>query len=269
MQLEHAFTIPVGIEAAWKMLLDIEQVAACLPGAVLETVDGEDFHGTVKLKLGPIGLTYKGKAAFIEKDATTHRAIFDAQGKDARGNGTAAAKITAELTAENTSSTRVEVTTDLDVTGKPAQFGRGVMIDAGNKLISQFADCLASKVGAGPAGAVPAVARATKTAVARATKTAAATKVPAKKVTAAMPASAKVPAAAKAPARAAAPIPAPTTSPSAAPTAPSTIGSTNVEPIDLMASARPAMVKRLIPAVAAAAIVIVALVLGRRHLRSR
>src|SRR6185437_11945001 len=105
-------------------------------------VDGDDFTGSVKVKLGPIGLTYKGKASFIEKDEKAHRAVLDAQGRDARGNGTAAAKVTATLTEEG-DSTRVDVVTDLNITGKPAQFGRGVMVDVGNKLIGQFADCLA------------------------------------------------------------------------------------------------------------------------------
>jgi carbon monoxide dehydrogenase subunit G len=142
VQLEHTFTVPVGIDEAWRVLLDIEQVAPCMPGASLDSVDGDDFTGTVKVKLGPISLTYKGKASFIEKDAAAHRAVIDARGRDARGNGTATAKVTATLT-EDGSSTKVDVTTDLDITGKPAQFGRGVMVDVGNKLIGQFADCLA------------------------------------------------------------------------------------------------------------------------------
>jgi carbon monoxide dehydrogenase subunit G len=142
MNLEHSFTVPVGIDAAWKILLDIELIGPCMPGATIETVDGDDFTGTVKVKVGPIMLTYKGKASFIEKDEAAHRAIIDARGRDARGNGTAAAKITATL-VEQGDSTAVKVLTDLDITGKPAQFGRGVMVDVGNKLIGQFADALA------------------------------------------------------------------------------------------------------------------------------
>ncbi|MDT4932276.1 MAG: hypothetical protein QOK11_168 [Pseudonocardiales bacterium] len=151
MQLEHTFTVPVGIDEAWRVLLDIEQVAPCMPGASLDSVDGDDFTGTVKVKLGPISLTYKGKASFIEKDAAAHRAVIDARGRDARGNGTATAKVTATLTEEG-SSTKVDVTTDLDITGKPAQFGRGVMVDVGNKLIGQFADCLAGTLAGTQAG---------------------------------------------------------------------------------------------------------------------
>jgi carbon monoxide dehydrogenase subunit G len=148
MQLEHSFTVPVGVEDAWAVLLDIEQIAPCMPGAAIDSVDGDDFTGSVKVKLGPIGLTYKGKASFIEKDAATHRAVIDARGRDSRGNGTASAKITATLTEEGAATT-VHVVTDLDITGKPAQFGRGVMVDVGNKLIGQFADCLAGKLADG------------------------------------------------------------------------------------------------------------------------
>src|ERR1700759_1227427 len=99
-----------------------------MPGAAIESVAGDDFTGSVKVKLGPINLTYKGKASFVEKDETAHRAVIDARGRDARGNGTAAAKVTATL-SESGGETTVNVVTDLDITGKPAQFGRGVMVD--------------------------------------------------------------------------------------------------------------------------------------------
>ena len=161
MQLEHSFTVPVGVDAAWRVLLDIERVAPCMPGAAIDSVDGDDFTGTVKVRVGPIGLTYKGKASFVEKDAGAHRAVIDARGKDARGNGTAAAKVAATLHADG-DATRVDVVTDLNITGKPAQFGRGVMVDVGNKLIGQFADCLAGKLSEGsgaPPAAPPAAAR--------------------------------------------------------------------------------------------------------------
>ena len=150
MQLKHSFTVPTDLEQAWQVLLDIERIAPCMPGAAIETVAGDDFTGTVKVRLGPIGLTYRGKASFVEKDAAAHRAVIDAQGKDARGNGTAKARITATLTAQSSSGTTVDVVTDLNITGKPAQFGRGVMVDVGNKLIGQFADCLAGTL-SGPA----------------------------------------------------------------------------------------------------------------------
>ena len=122
---------------------------AC-PGAALDSVDGDDFTGRVKVKLGPINLTYQGKASFIEKDEAAHKAVIDARGKDQRGNGTAAAIVTATLAAEG-AITRVDVLTDLNITGRPAQFGRGVMTDVGNKLLGQFADKLAAQLGEGDA----------------------------------------------------------------------------------------------------------------------
>jgi carbon monoxide dehydrogenase subunit G len=148
VNLEHSFTVPVGVDEAWKILLDVERVAPCMPGATLESVDGDDFTGNVKVKLGAINLTYKGKASFVEKDEAAHRAVIDARGRDSRGNGTAAAKVTTSLTDEG-GSTKVLVNTDLDITGKVAQFGRGVMVDVGNKLIGQFADCLARTITSG------------------------------------------------------------------------------------------------------------------------
>lgn len=145
MELDHSFTVPVGVDEAWRTLLDIRRVAPCMPGAALEAVDGDEFTGTVKVKLGPISLTYKGKASFVEKDDAAHRAVIDARGRDARGNGTAAAKVTATLSEDN-GATIVAVHTELDITGRPAQFGRGVMVDVGNKLIGQFADNLAAEL---------------------------------------------------------------------------------------------------------------------------
>ena len=150
MQLENSFTVPVPVDEAWRVLLDIERIAPCMPGAALDTVDGDDFTGRVKVKLGPINLTYQGKASFIEKDEAAHKAVIDARGKDQRGNGTAAAVVTANLKAEG-DITRVHVLTDLNITGRPAQFGRGVMTDVGNKLLGQFADKLAAQLGEGDA----------------------------------------------------------------------------------------------------------------------
>ncbi len=148
MQLENSFTVPVPVDEAWRVLLDIERIAPCMPGAALDSVTGDAFTGRVKVKLGPINLTYQGKASFVEKDETAHRAVIDARGKDQRGNGTATALITANLLGEG-STTRVAVLTDLNITGRPAQFGRGVMTDVGNKLLGQFADKLAAQLAAG------------------------------------------------------------------------------------------------------------------------
>ncbi len=149
MQLENSFAVPVPVDQAWAVLLDIEQIAPCMPGAALDSVEGDDFTGRVKVKLGPINLTYQGRASFVEKDEAARRAVIDARGKDQRGNGTAAAVITATLTPE-AGSTRVDVLTDLNITGRPAQFGRGVMVDVGNKLLGQFADRLAAQLAVSP-----------------------------------------------------------------------------------------------------------------------
>ncbi len=168
MQLENSFTVPVPVDEAWRVLLDIERIAPCMPGAALDSVTGDDFTGRVKVKLGPINLTYQGKASFVEKDEAQHRAVIDARGKDQRGNGTAAATITAKLLGEG-STTRVDVLTDLNITGRPAQFGRGVMTDVGNKLLGQFADKLAAQLGEGDAQGDADRASAAATAAATAT----------------------------------------------------------------------------------------------------
>ena len=148
MQLENSFTVPVPVDEAWRVLLDIERIAPCMPGAALDSVTGDEFTGRVKVKLGVITLTYQGKASFVEKDEVAHRAVIDARGRDQRGNGTASALVTATLVADG-DRTKVDVLTDLNITGRPAQFGRGVMTDVGNKLLSQFADRLADQLGAG------------------------------------------------------------------------------------------------------------------------
>jgi carbon monoxide dehydrogenase subunit G len=149
MELENRFTVPVGVEEAWKVLLDVERIAPCMPGAVLETVDEEGFTGRVKVRLGPMSLTYRGKASFTEKDEGAHRAVIAASGREAKGAGTAKATITAAL-EEHGSETLVRVRTDLAITGRPAQFGRGILEEVASSLIGQFADALAAEVSASP-----------------------------------------------------------------------------------------------------------------------
>jgi carbon monoxide dehydrogenase subunit G len=152
MKLEHEFRVPVPISQAWDVLLDVERIAPCMPGATVESFDGETVNGRVKVKVGPIQVTYSGTARFIEKNEPGRRVTLDASGKEARGSGTAKATIVAVLQDDGDSATKVSVTTDLAITGKPAQFGRGVMVEVGNKLLGRFADCLAEQIGMGSSG---------------------------------------------------------------------------------------------------------------------
>lgn len=147
MELTHTFTVPAPIERTWGALNDIESVAQCFPGAVVTSTEGDTFQGSCKVKLGPIALVYNGSGTFVEKDAIAHTMKIEAKGKDKRGNGTAGAKV-GVLMVETDGQTRVDVATDLAITGKPAQFGRGVMQEVSNKLLGQFVDCLQTKVGA-------------------------------------------------------------------------------------------------------------------------
>ena len=153
MKLENRFTVPVPVDEAWKVLLDVERIAPCMPGATLTSRDGDDFEGTVKVKVGPINLTYGGKAKFVSKDEATHVAVIDGSGKETRGTGTAKALITCRL-IDKGATTEIEVDTDLNVTGKPAQFGRGVLADVSAKLVDRFAACLSEEIRAGTPVAV-------------------------------------------------------------------------------------------------------------------
>lgn len=148
MDLQNSFVVPADIDTAWKTLLDVEAIAPCMPGATLESVDGDNFTGSVKVKLGPVNMTYGGKARFVEKDEANHRAVIEGTGKETRGSGTASALVTCQLVAETHDRTRVEVNTDLTVTGKPAQFGRGVMQDVAGRIIDQFSANLESVIAA-------------------------------------------------------------------------------------------------------------------------
>jgi carbon monoxide dehydrogenase subunit G len=149
MRFEHEFTVPVPVEQAWSVLLDVERVAPCLPGAALDTVGDDSFTGRMKVKVGPITVVYQGEATFEDVDKDAHSLTIKAAGKEARGSGTAGATVVARLHPEGT-DTRVTVDTSFNVTGRPAQFGRGVMAEIGGKLIDKFAANLAALLGTGP-----------------------------------------------------------------------------------------------------------------------
>jgi len=143
LRFEHEFTVPVPVEQAWPVLLDVKRVAPCLPGAALESVDGDDFTGTIKMKVGPITVSYHGSARFEKVDPETRTLTIKASGKEVRGQGTASAEVTARLLGED-GRTTVRVESSFNITGRPAQFSRGVLADVGGKLIDRFATNLAA-----------------------------------------------------------------------------------------------------------------------------
>jgi carbon monoxide dehydrogenase subunit G len=145
VELNNEFRVAVPAAKTWEVLTDVERVAPCLPGATLLSVDGDEFTGAVKVKVGPITVSYKGVAAFQEKDAAAQRVVLKAEGKETRGNGNAAAIVTAQLKDEG-DSTSVVINTDLTISGKAAQFGRGVLADVASNLIGQFAKSLEASV---------------------------------------------------------------------------------------------------------------------------
>jgi carbon monoxide dehydrogenase subunit G len=150
MELEHSFTVPVPEERAWEVLLDVNRVAPCMPGATLDSVDGDEIKGRIKVKVGPIAMTYAGTARFTERDPDAHVITLQAAGKETRGAGTASATVRSVLEGQG-DQTHVIVHTTLNVTGRPAQFGRGVMAEVGGKLIGIFASNLADMLAAEPA----------------------------------------------------------------------------------------------------------------------
>lgn len=142
MDLENSFEVAADRATAWRVLNDVERIAPCLPGAQLEEIDGDEFKGNVKVKVGPVTAQYKGKATFIEQNEAEGKVIIKGDGRDSRGAGNASALITATLHEVDANNTRVDVHTDLSITGKVAQFGRGVMADVSGKLMDQFAENL-------------------------------------------------------------------------------------------------------------------------------
>jgi uncharacterized protein len=244
VQLENSFTVPAGVDEAWGVLLDVERVAPCMPGATLTGHEGDNFQGTVKVKVGPIAVTYRGTAQFVERDDAAHTVKIDAKGRETRGSGTANATISCTLTPDGT-GTKVDVVTDLAITGKPAQFGRGVIGEVAGKVITQFADALAEEISSGKPSAAAAPAAESAAAAAEAPATPAA---PAAKQTATAEPPKPTPAAPASPASHVEPP-----------------ARRSAEAIDLLDVAGAPVAKRLAPIAALVALVLVFLALRRRR----
>ena len=144
MELDHEFTVPVPVDQAWPVLLDVERIAPCMPGATLDSIDGDEFTGRLKVRLGAMTITYRGSARIAGRDESARTVTIDGTGKEARGSGTASATVHAQMHDEG-ERTRVTVHTKLNVTGRPAQFGRGILSEVGGKLVKRFADNLAEE----------------------------------------------------------------------------------------------------------------------------
>lgn len=239
MKLEHSFTVPADVATVWQAVLDPERVAPCMPGATLTEVDGDAFKGSVKVKLGPISLLYKGSGEFLSKDESSRTVVIKAAGKDARGNGTASATVTVKLT-EDGAATIGSVETDLSITGKPAQFGRGLISEVGGKILNSFASCLASKL-APETDPIQAAEVPKLSVVEKDRAEAAHTGEEAGKATAAH-------------------APAPTTKPKLTP-----VPEPETEPIDLLSFAGPSVLKRAAPLLVLLAAVLTFITLRRRH----
>jgi carbon monoxide dehydrogenase subunit G len=165
MELDHSFTVPVPPDQAWGILLDVERIAPCMPGATVDEVDGDVVNGRIKVKVGPVSLTYKGTAKFTERDPEAHVVVLEASGKETRGAGTASANVRASMVPDPSGSgTEVTMHTTMNVTGRPAQFGRGVMVEVGGKLVQQFAANLAKLISGDASGGDGGTATTTDTA---------------------------------------------------------------------------------------------------------
>jgi carbon monoxide dehydrogenase subunit G len=256
VKLEHKFSVPADLETVWAAVLDPERVAPCMPGAALTEVDGDSFKGTVKVKVGPISLQYKGSGEFLEKDQAARKVVIKASGKDTRGNGTASATVTVTLTAEG-ETTAGQVDTDLSITGKPAQFGRGLISEVGGRILDSFAECLAGKLGSAPEAEPPPAPPAKKPARAKAAKAAPDSPklsvVEAERVEAVGTGAAAGRAAAK------------EAPPVAKPKLTAVERQPEAEPIDLLAYAGPSVVKRVVPLVAAVVVLLAVFRLLRRR----
>lgn len=258
MLIEDEFRVGVPVEQAWTVLLDIERIAPCLPGAQLQEIEGDEFRGIVKVKVGPITAQYKGAARMAEVDDAAHRAVIRAEGRDTRGQGNASATITAELSPED-DGTRVRIESDVTITGKVAQFGRGVIADVSSRLLGQFVenlerDVLSSVTSADESAGASKPADGGNDVVEQASEIAG-------------PATASPPPA-ESSSGSSAPAPSATgPTPSTPPTGPRRIDSPEAEPVDLLGTAGTPVLKRLAPI--AVTLLVVAFLLRRRRRRRR
>jgi carbon monoxide dehydrogenase subunit G len=254
MELDHSFTVPVPPNQAWDVLLDVEKIAPCMPGATVESVEGDDVAGRLKVKVGPVSLTYKGTAKFTDRDAENHSVLVEASGKETRGAGTASATVRAALRPQEGADsngkgqTLVTLHTTLNVTGRPAQFGRGVIAEVGSKLIDKFADNLAQQLTSG--GATTAAGEAAGATTAAGEAAGAATAAPAAEEAA--PSAAAPPSVAAQPG-AGQPVPV----------------QHREESLNLLSIAGPVVLKRIAPVVGAAAAVALLTWSARRIFRGR
>jgi uncharacterized protein len=269
VKLEHSFTVPADLDTVWQAVLDPERVAPCMPGATLAEVDGDTFKGSVKVKMGPVSLLYKGSGEFLSKEEDTRTVVIKASGKDARGNGTASATVTVSLSADG-AATLGSVVTDLSITGKPAQFGRGLISEVGGKILDSFATCLASKLApsTSPAEAAetPKLSVVEKEDPSGSAESAPTAQLPASEggAPAASPMAAPAHAEAVATGREAGEAASEHAPPTARPKL-SAVPEPENEPIDLIAYAGPSVLKRAAPLVAGVVAVLVFLGLRRRR----
>ena len=252
MELVNEFTVNVPVRQAWDTLTDVELIAPCLPGAQLQEIEGDAYRGVVKVKVGPITAQFKGEANFVERDETNHVAVLKAAGRDTGGKGNASALITARLEPKGDTATQVTVTTDLTITGKVAQFGRGALADVSSKLIKQFVEQLETMVltptgtGSAPSGdGTSAPLNVTEPYEATAVSAATGIDAPSSLTSAGAPAGGT------------------TAAPAASPPQVRKIESPEAKPIDLLDAAGAPLVKRLAPV--AVVVLLVLLILRRRR----
>jgi uncharacterized protein len=261
MQLENKFTIEAPLDKAWAALNTPETIAPCFPGATLTEYEGDSFTGTVKVKLGPISLTYKGKGTYVERDDAAHRVVIEAAGRDSRGNGTANATVTGSLEADGPDKTAVTMVTDMTITGRPAQFGRGVISDVADKIIRQFAGCVAEKLAPEAESEAAAPSPASAAAPAATTEAAAGSNNGAATSGGTATATATGPALSDTSSSTVAPAPKPATT--AAPRSTGPVRS-EIDAIDLLDTAGSPVLKRLAPVAGGGLLLVLVLLLIRR-----